>query len=93
MTLLYLSVVMGRAVFYQAPLAHPRIRRGTRYAHEIELSPRIPTRMSSVGSPVTDSRLSCHNFCCDRNNTVRLIQIARPTLPEADRTRTDIFLR
>ena len=31
--------------------------------------------MSSVGSLATNSCLSCHNFCCDRNTTARLIKI------------------
>ena len=36
--------------------------------------------MSSVGSPATNSRLSCHDSCYDRNTAVRPIQIEENTL-------------
>ena len=59
----------------QVSLEHPQICRGFRSTHESQLTPHIPTRMSSVGSPATDSRLSHHYLCCDRNTTVQPIQI------------------
>ena len=65
----------GGGGFDQAPLAYPQIRRGPRSARESQLTPQIPTLMSSVRSPATDSRLSRHDFCCDRNKTARPIQI------------------
>ena len=83
-TLLYLYVLVGRDGFDQASLAHPRLRRGPRSARERQLTPLTPTRMSSVGSPATNSRSSCHDFCCNSNTTARPIQISCPTLPGED---------
>ena len=70
----------GRDCFYQAQLAHPRIRRGPRSSRESQLTPQIPTRMSSVGYPDIDSRSSCHYFYFNRNTTARPIQIEEKDL-------------
>ena len=60
---------------YQVPLTHPQLRRGFRSTCEIQLTLRIPTQMSSVGSPATDSRLYRHDLCCNRNTAAQPIQI------------------
>ena len=64
----------------QLPLAHPRILRGFRSALEIQLTPQIPTQMSSVGSPATGLRSSRHDFFCDRNTAAHPIQIEEKSL-------------
>ena len=64
----------------QPPLSHPQLRRGPRSARKIQLNLRIPPRMSSVGSPATDSRSSRHDFCCNRNTNVQPIQIEEKAL-------------
>ena len=74
-TMLFLSVLVGRDGFDQAVLTHPRLIRGSCSACEIQLTPRIPTQMYFVGSPATDLRLSCHDFCCNRNTIMWKIQI------------------
>ena len=48
----------GGGGFDPAPLAHPRLRRGPHSARKIQLTPRIPTQMSSVISPDTNLRSS-----------------------------------
>ena len=71
---------------------HSRLHHGFRYAHEIQLNPRIPTQTSSVGSPATNSRLSRHDLCCNRNTPTRPIKIEeRPYRRTRSRAEEEIY--
>ena len=68
-TLFSLYVLVGSNGFDQSPFAHPQLRRGPCSARKSQLTPQIPTRLSSVGSPATDSGSPRNDFCCGRNTT------------------------
>ena len=57
----FLPVLVGGGwCLNHGPLTHPRLCRGTSYSREIQLTLRISTRMSYVGSPSTNSHLYRH---------------------------------
>ena len=71
----FCSFWLGGKVLWPGPPRAPWLCHGPRFARKIQLTPQIPTQISSVRYPATDLRFSRHDLWCNSNTTAQPIQI------------------